>query len=140
MAPQKFVGTPGTNRAPEIPEIRCDRVLSLTSGYLKTSQNPWTLARNFMPRYSSFSANLIQPTGAFYLRDSQVFLNRRNRCHINFFANYLSFWPFGRWPLAPLRRAKKVICKKVDVATISPIKKNLAVAQIKCTCGRSYFC
>ncbi len=63
-------GIPGTNRAPEIPEIRCDRVLSLTSGYLKTSQNPWTLARNFMQHYLSFFANLIQPTGAFYLRDS----------------------------------------------------------------------
>ena len=107
MAPQKFAGIPGTNRAPEIPEIRCDRILSLTSGYLKTSQNPWTLARNFMPRYSSFSANFIQPTGAFYLRDSHVFLNRRNRCHINFFANYLSFRPIGRWPLAPLRPAEK---------------------------------
>ena len=33
-------------------------------------------------------------------------MNWRNRYHMRFRANFLAFWPSGRWPLALLRRAK----------------------------------
>ena len=117
-----------------------DRVLSLNPTSAKLSQNPWTLARNVAASYSRFSANFIRPTGAFYLRDSHVFLNRRNRCHINFFANYLfglskrSEKPTAEWP-----KCKK-FCAKVTTETKSPIQKILAVARIGCTCGLNQIC
>ncbi len=68
--PSEISGIPGTNRAPEIPEIRCDRVLSPEPTSATLSQDAWTLPKNFMLCYSNFSAKLIRPTGAIYLRDS----------------------------------------------------------------------
>ena len=44
--------------------------LSLDTACSKLPQDPWTLARNAAPCYSSFFRNVILPTDAFYLRDS----------------------------------------------------------------------
>ena len=70
QGPSEISGIPGTNRAQEILQILRGPVLSLNWTYLKPSQDPWTLARNVAPCYSSFFVKEILPTDAFCLRDS----------------------------------------------------------------------
>ncbi len=67
---------PGPSPPWALPQPSLGPGLSLNRTYLKPSQDPWTLARNVAPYYSSFCVNESLPTDAFCLRDSQVFSNR----------------------------------------------------------------
>ena len=95
QGPSEILGIPGTNRAQEILQICAVLGLSFYRTYLKPSQDPWRLARNVVPCYSSYLLNEIRPTDESYWHDSYSFSNRQNRCHIPDpqKSNYPSVWP-----------------------------------------------
>ncbi len=122
---QKFQEFPAPIGLQKFLNFVCDRVLSPKPTFANLSQDARTRPRNLMPCYSSFPANLKQPTGAIFSHDSYSFSNRRNRCHIPQDSNDLSFWPFGLRPLALASTGQNDrsfdFYGSGDVATISPI-------------------